>query len=604
MKWEPLAAAGALLAITIVAHAPAFDAGYVVDDEEYVVENALLHDATGLQRIWVEPGATSQYYPLVFTSFWLEYQLWGTEPVGYHAVNVALHAVNVLLVWVLLARLGLPCAWLGAALFGVHPVNVESVAWVAERKNVLSAAFYFLSLLTFLRWRPLSPEPGQAGDRTGLYLLSLALFLLALLSKTATVTLPAAILVLIWWKRGRVASPDALAVAPMFAMAFVLGLVTLRLETTSVGATGALWDLSPLERVLIAGRALWFYASTLAWPSGLAFDYGRWNVDTGAAWQYLYPLAALAVVAASWSLRHRLGRGALAAVLLYAGTLAPTLGFLSVAFFRYSFVANHFHYIASVVLLAAAAACAARLLARASTPTARRCAHLGVALALALLGALSWQQARAYESLETLCRHTLARSPTSWLANNILGEMHLRRGEAERALPYLEAARQAGPDYFETLVNLAIAYMNLARYDESIAQARHAVEVAPSQPDGYRHVADALQRSGRPGQAIPWYRQALERDPDSVGSLVGLGSALARAGRAEDAIPLLEAALLADARSVAALSNLGIALASVGRFTEAAARFEAALRIEPGNATVARNLDLARRRAGDAAAGP
>lgn len=593
--------AGSLIVVAVVVcYLPVFHAGYIIDDDNYVTANLQLRDLGGLKRVWSDLSATPQYYPLVFTSFWAEYQLWGAKPAGYHITNVLLHALNALLVWILLQSLGIPGAWLAAALFALHPVQVESVAWIAERKNVLSAAFYFLSLLAYFKWRPLDRSDDQASAGPGLYLLSLVLFLLALLSKTATVTLPAVILLLVWWKRSRIRRADLARTAPMFVMGLGLGLLTLQLEAGKGGASAELWDLSLVERSLIAGRAVWFYVVKLVWPTGLSFSYERWVVDAGAWWQYLYPVGVIAVLVSLWFMRSRIGRGPLVAVLFFIGTLAPTLGFLKVYFFRYSYVADHFQYIACLGLFALASSGVAKWLSDA--PARRRqVGEVLVGLVLVVLGVLSWRQTRTYESLEVLCLDTLSENPTSWLANNNLGNIYMKQGALERALPYFEAAQDSAPGYVETPLNLAILKMNMGRYEEAIGHAARAIEIGPGYPYGYRHMGDALQRSGRAGESIIWYRRALERDPVSTKAMVGLGSALTKIGQADEAIAVLGTVVVQNPENAVALTSLGIALASAGDFEGAVHQFEAALRLEPHSQAIVQNLELARERVG---AGP
>jgi hypothetical protein len=281
-----------LLGLTLAAYLPALHAGFIWDDDDYLINNRTLHDLPGLQRIWFETSATPQYYPLVHTTFWLEYHLWKLNPLGYHLDNVFLHALAAILLWRVLLKLPVPGAWLAAAIFAVHPVNVESVAWVTERKNVLSAVFYFAAALAYLRFAvPDNPpdtndkrrettgkklEEKQAGStRWCWYVAALILFVGALFSKTVTTSLPAALLLVFWWKRGRIGLRDVLQLLPFFAVGVGLSLHTSWLEKHHVGASGAEWALSFFDRCLIAGRALWFYAGKLVWPAELTFIYPR-----------------------------------------------------------------------------------------------------------------------------------------------------------------------------------------------------------------------------------------------------------------------------------------------------------------------------------------
>ncbi len=349
LKGRRAVAALVLIVATLAAYVPAMQGGFIWDDDDYVTDNAALRSLAGLAAIWLQPGAVPQYYPLTFTSLWLDYQLWGVAPAGYHVVNVLLHGTNAVLVWLVLRRLALPGAWLAAMVFALHPVHVESVAWITERKNVLSGAFYLGALLAYLRFAGLG-APAAEAERWRSYALAVALFVCALLSKTVTCTLPAVILLLLWWKRGRVTRAEASATVPLFVVGACLALVTIWMERTHVGAQGAAWLLSPIDRALIAGRAVWFYAATLAWPHPLTFVYPRWEIDAGAWWQYLFPLAAAAVTALLFFARARIGRGPLVAVLCFGVTLAPALGFVDVYPMRYSFVADHYQYLASVAV--------------------------------------------------------------------------------------------------------------------------------------------------------------------------------------------------------------------------------------------------------------
>ncbi|HQR68590.1 MAG TPA: O-GlcNAc transferase, partial [Thermoanaerobaculia bacterium] len=256
-------ALGILLGLLVLAvYLPALDGGFLWDDDAYVSENQNLRDLQGLKRIWLEPRSSPQYYPMVFTGFWIERQLFGAGPLPGHLVNVALHVLNALLLWAVLRRLGVAAAFVAALVFAVHPVALESVAWITERKNVLSTGFYLAALAAYLAFAlpPGSGAPRPPARSRRLWLLSLLLFVGALLSKTVTVTLPAVLLILLWWKREKLAWRDVVPLVPFFALAVPFGLLTIWLETHHVGATGEAWELSPLGRVLLAGRVVWFYA--------------------------------------------------------------------------------------------------------------------------------------------------------------------------------------------------------------------------------------------------------------------------------------------------------------------------------------------------------
>ncbi len=401
------AMAGLLLA-TLAAYLPALRAGFIWDDDHYVTGNRTLTAPDALRRIWTEPGATPQYYPLVFTTFWAEHRLWGLDPAGYHAVNVLLHAMNAVLVALLLKRLPMPGAWLAGLLFALHPVHVESVAWITERKNVLSGLFYLLALGAFWTWE----EKGSRWRYGG----ALALFALALLAKSVTASLPCA-LFLLRWVRGRPLDRRFLAsLLPFLLLGAAMGLNTAHLERAHVRAVGPEWELSLLQRLSIAGRALPFYLGKLAWPSGLVFvQYPREVPPPGISLPLLWPLGVLAGGAALWLARGRTGRALQAAAAFFAVTLFPALGFVNIYPMRYSFVADHYQYLASLgpIALAAAAAC--------------RLPRVVLAPPLPALGILPFRQSRVYETPQTLWEDVLSKNPRAWMAHDCLGQILANR---------------------------------------------------------------------------------------------------------------------------------------------------------------------------------
>jgi tetratricopeptide (TPR) repeat protein len=522
--------------LAVLAYIPAFDAGWVWDDDDYVTENRELRSLEGLGRIWFEFGAVPQYYPLVHTTFWLEYRLWGTSAAGYHAVNIALHALAAMLAWRLMRRLGLAGAWVAAAIFAVHPVHVESVAWVTERKNVLSAVFYLGSFLMFLRFRPTGEEepkglPAYAG--------ALALFAGALLAKTVTASLPAAILVVAWWKQGRLTARSVVPTLPMFGMGVVAASVTVWMERSHVGAVGPTWDLSWIERSLIASRALLFYLEKLLWPRSLSFVYERWVVEPASPVWWISPLVVGATVLVLYVFRDRIGRGPLAAALLFGGTLFPALGFLDVYPMRFSFVADHFQYLASLAPIAALTAGGATVLSR----WAPRSDVLRSVIAGRLTGtlaALTWVQSGLYRDEETLFRDAAEKSPRAFLAHNNLGGILLARGETEGARRHFRAALDAAPDFPEAMVNMGLVEENDGRLREAESWYRRAIDVDPAFADAHNNLGIVLARSGDLEGSVNSFRRAVAHRVAFPKAWYNLGVALLALGREEEAIEALE----------------------------------------------------------------
>jgi tetratricopeptide (TPR) repeat protein len=581
---RPSAWAGlALCLLTVVAYAPAFRADFIWDDDDYVTDNATLDDAAGLARIWLEPGAVPQYYPLTFTSLWLEHQIYGDRATGYHVTNVLLHALNAVLAWRILATLGVSGAWLAAAIFAVHPVHVESVAWITERKNVLSGAGYLAALLAALAF---ADPSASAAARRRYGLAVLGCFVAALLAKTVTCTLPAILLLLVWWRRGRLSGRDVRATVPLFALGLGLAFVTIWLERTHVGARGVHWDLTLWQRVLIAGRAVWFYAASLVWPFPLSFVYPRWTVDAGSLWQWTFPIAAVALALAVWSVRTRLGRWPIVAIVGFVVTLAPALGFVDVYPMRYTFVADHYQYLASLFLIAPAAA----LLAHGARRLGIDRPAVAAAPVVALLVLLTWRHAASFADQETLWRDVIAHDPSSSMAHVNLGMWLQQHGRAREAAAALETALRLEPDDAEVHGDLGIVLASLGRSSEARAHLERAVALAPESAQARSNLGNVLAGAGDLDGAVAQYREAVRLDPRYADAQNNLANVLVQQGRTDEAIERYEAALAADPGYVAAHANLATVLARVGRDDEAIAHYRTAVRLDPTLADAERAL--------------
>jgi len=591
--------AAALLLITIVAYLPALRAGWIWDDNYYVTKNYNLHDVRGLKNIWTKfglsKGGTPQYYPVTHTTFWVEHHLWGTSPAGYHAVNVLLHAANAILIWVILRKLQVPGAWVAAAVFAVHPVHVESVAWVTERKNTLSGLFYLAAVYVYLfhvAWasRPseFSSEESSGGTpkpQWGWYALSLALFVCALLSKSVTASLPAAILLVIWWRRGRITLRDVTPLVPMFALGIAMGWLTSWMERTQVGAQGVEWHLSFLQRVLIAGRAVWFYAMKLIAPVQLAFIYPRWQVDPARRPQWLFPIAAFALVVVAWSMRKRWGRGPTVAILFFGGTLLPALGFVDLLPMRYSFVADHFQYLASIGLIALICAAGAIYLRGALKPAA--------VVVLAVLAALTFRQTFIYANLETLWRDTIAKNPTGWMPRNNLANLLMEQGKLDDAERELTVALAHYPDQPEVLLNLGAVAERRERKEEAFDLYQRSARQRESGA-ALTNMGRLLFEAGRVDEAADLYRRAIEVEPTYARAHRLLGLALVQRDDVRGAAEAFRRATELDPSSADGWNNLGVALEKLGDARGAINAYERALQVNPAFEQAKQNLARAR----------
>jgi Tfp pilus assembly protein PilF len=557
-----------LLAATVIAYLPVWHAGFIWDDNVYVTDNLLLHSPRGLWQIWSVPGATPQYYPLTFTSFWVDYHLWKLNPLGYHLTNVLLQALNAILLWTVLRRLDVPGAWLAAAVFAVHPVNVESVAWVTERKNLLAGFFYLSASLACLQfWLP---NPATADSRTqsgpqttaaGLgnwkfYWLALFLYLCALLAKTATIALPVAVLLVVWWKRGKVGWRELFPLAPFLAVGMAMGLLTVWVEKHFVQAVGREWMYSFLERCLIAGRAVWFYLGKLVWPHPLMFVYPQWEIHAAQPLAYLPVLALIAVLFILWLNRKGWARPMLVALAYFLALLFPVLGFFNVYFFRYSFVADHFQYLAGIGPLTLAAVGISRLFGLFKKQETALCGALVV-----VLGALTWQQCGTFADMETLWRKTLAKNPDCLIAHNNLGVLLRNQGRIEESMEHCLKAIQIDPNSSEALENLGAALADKGRFDEAIENFRKAIQINPNYAPALDNLGIVLTTKGRFDEAIENFRKAIQINPNYAPALDNLGIALAARGRFDEAIENFRKAIQINPNYAPALDNLAWVLA-------------------------------------------
>jgi tetratricopeptide (TPR) repeat protein len=532
---------GLLVLIVLLAYLPALKGGFVWDDDSWTIKLVrVLRDTSGLRSIWLEPKTMQQYYPLSGTAFWLDYQLWGFWPLPYHVEDVLLHALAALLFWRSLRSLRVPGAGMACAIFALHPMMVESAAWIAERKNVLSLCLCLGSYLAFQRYRRsadlswsgerqmLDANPPRGTSRDALfYLLALLMFVAAMAAKTAVCAMPAATLLLIWFRRGALRwREDVAPTIPFFAVALAMGAVTAWLEKTHVGAQGADYALTVWQRGLIAGRAFWFYLGKLLWPANLCFVYPRWQPDATDWRQWLYPATALGLLFTLWQKRIRLGRGPVTALLFFTGTLAPLLGFVNVYFMRYSFVCDHWVYLPSLGPIALASAGMSRLLERLGQRPSVKFA-LGGVLLLTLF-ALTSQRTPMYADLETLWRTTIDENPVSWVAHNNLGNALFRRARTEEAVSHFQRAIELKPDLAEAYTSLGVAQGSAGHIDQAIANFKQAIRVAPDYAEAYYDLGIALNRTGQTDEAIRQFQEAIRLKPGFSAAKSSLHSTLAR----------------------------------------------------------------------------
>jgi tetratricopeptide (TPR) repeat protein len=590
---KPGTKAVAALSIAVAAgcvYGPCLKGKWLWDDGLEVSQNAALRSPGGWWEPWVHPQGMD-YFPLKGTLQWLEWHLWGADPSGYHGVNLGLHVVSALLVWRLLGLLGVRAAFLGALLFAVHPLAVESVAWISEFKNTVSLPPLLLACIAFVRY----DSEGRRADLVR----ALLWFLAALLCKTSVVMLPFVLLLFAWWRRGRISGRDLRAAAPFLAAALAMGAVTVWFQSTrAIGIAGTPERLA--ARLAQAGWSILAYARLSVWPAGLEPIYPPAAVSWTAFLPWLCIGAALAFF---WIRRSGWGRHALLGSGWFLLNLVPVLGIIPMSYYRVSPRADHLAYVSLVGIVGLAAAAFGGALGawqRRKGPgmRARLPFAMGALAAVVALALVARAYASAFRDEKALWTYAVQRNPGAWLARSSLGKVLLEEGRpAEGALQLREAVRLQ-PDSFESRAELGNCLEAQGLVEEARQEYAAALAVNPRFAGGHYDLGVSLLRSRQFDEAAGEFREALRLDPAYAAARNNLGLALAGLGRPSEAMEQYEGAIRLDPGLPEAHLNLGNALFRMGRTVEAVAEYREALRLDPGYSGAHNNLGYALSRLG------
>lgn len=561
-----------LLAAVFLAYTPVWRAGFIWDDDMHVTANPVIVGPLGLKEIWTTNHA--RICPLALTTFWFEHALWGLAPLPYHLVNVLVHGLGAVVLWRVLRQLQIPGAWFGAALWALHPVQVETVAWITELKNTQSCLFYLLSILFFVKWL----RAGKTGGNWP-YALTLLFAAMAMASKSSTVILPLVLCLCAWWVEGRWQWRRLIAIAPIFLMSVAAALVSM--WTQKLEGAGELTEVrSWPERLITAGDVVWFYPGKLAWPHPLIFIYPRWQIDAGAVLSYLPLAAAIIVGIIFWTKRATWGRPCFFALGYFVVALLPVLGLVDHYFLRYSFVGDHFQYLASIGPLALAGAGLAWLAK--IVLTGKQGLQAGLCAALIVIsGLMSWQRARVYQGMESLWTDTIAQNPDCWMAYNNLGLFLVGKGNESDAKANFQKSLEINPDNYDAQNNLGNVLMKTGQIDEALPHYQKAVDIYPSFAAALNNLGWCFSQKGRTDEAIVEFQKAVASDPLYTKAYNNLGGIFLDKGRVDDAIALFKQLTEIYPDDPEAHNNLGIALSHNGQLTEAISQFHEALRLQP-----------------------
>jgi Flp pilus assembly protein TadD len=568
-----------IFAAVFAAYAKIWQAGFVWNDADYITRLDL-RSLAGLKRIWFEFGATEQYYPLLHSAFWIEHRLWGDAAMGYHVVNLVFHALAAWLFATVLIELfaleavsrripqrGDEVAWFAALLFALHPVSVESVAWIAEQKNTLSTVFYLAAALAYLRFQR-SPTASHRN-----YYWATFLFILALTTKSLTATLPGALAVAIGWAQGSINwKRNARELGAWIILGATMGILSMWVERTYVGAQGAAFDLNLLQRLLLCSHVVWFYLGRLFWPVNWSFIYPRWTIDPTSLVPYVYALGTAGLLVMAWRIRNKF-RSPLAVVLIFLGTLFPTIGLFNVYGFLFSYVADHWVYLPSLAVIAGIAAAWPSLGGRAG--------RFSSAIVLITLGAITWLQVSQYRDEETLYRANLENNPASWMAHDNLGILLAARGALDEAIDHYRIALQLYPQNAEAHNNLGSALFHTGKLDAALQEYQKAISLSPTFAEAHNGRGIVLEALGRNDEAAAAFERALQLRPTYVDPENNLGSLLLRENREEEAEQHFQRVLAFAPNNAEAHCNMGTVNERQGHLLEASAEYQLALKLNP-----------------------
>ena len=560
-----------LVMLTLAAYLPAMRGGFVFDDPLLITENRLVKARDGLYRFWFTTNA-ADYYPVTWSLLWAQWRFFGDNPTGYHVVNILLHAVDAVLVWVVLRRLNIRGAWVAGLVFAIHPVNVATVAWASEQKNTLSMLLSLVAILLYLKF---DEQP-----RWRWHVFSLVAFLLALLSKSAVVALPFVLLACVWWRHGIVTRKDLFRCLPFLGLSLVLGLVTLWFHFHHVLKLNPVQTTGFLSRLAAAGWVPWFYLCKAIVPLNLTVIYPKWEIDASRWISYLPGFVLVASFTLFWWKRNAWGRPLLFALGYFVVMLFPVLGLFDQSFYQYSLVADHWQYYSIIGLIALMVAAVDKIFHRVGG-RGRVVGVLSSGVVLAVLAAATWTRASVYAQGETLWQDNVTKNPRAWLAHNNLGIALLDAGRIQEAIGCFEHAARIKPHYAQAHYNLGNALSRAGNPEQAIEQYEHALRIDPNLAEAHDNWGLALVRLGRSSEAIAHWEQALRIKPHDAEAYNNLGAILLQTGRTLEAVEHFKQAVQSKSEFVDAHFNLGNALLQADNPVEAIEHYQQALQLRP-----------------------
>jgi tetratricopeptide (TPR) repeat protein len=571
-----------IIALGLWIFSPVLRGDWLWDDDKFITHNDLIHDPAGFWKVWVSPDGLGNYDPLTSAVRWLQWQSWGDNPLGYHLTSVALHLASAFLIWRLFSRLRIPGAWFGALIFTIHPVMVESVAWIAELKNTLSLPPLLLAMLALLNY-------DENGRRRADFLRALAWFAVAMLAKTSGLMLPVVFLGYAWFKRGKIGADEIKASAPFFLIALVAAVVSIfphhdpdvRLEIVASGGWAARLASLGWAGLFLLGKALVPVCMMPAYPGNAV------EVPTLVD---LFPWLLLFVgLCLGWNWRKTWGLPVLAGLGFFLVNLVPVFGFIAMNYATMVWSMDHLIYLPIIGLIGLFASIVGVTM-KSLTPRTRPLGIGAATLVVAFLTIASHSYAAKFSDEETLWSYAVNRAPHFLLAQENLGKALLVENRPDEASVHFDEAIRLNPRRAAAHFNLGQALVQMGSLEAGIAQYHQALAIDPTNAETENNLGIALVQSGKIPEAVGHFQQAVLLRPDYAIAYDNLGGALALSGRYQEAIDSFAEALKLTPESTEVHDNMGTALLKLGRQPEAIAQFQQALHLDPDDAKALENL--------------
>ncbi len=598
LRWfrNPFVMALLLFCLAILPFLPALHGQFLWDDHEWLANNPAVLAPNGLSIIWNPHAQTLHYYPLIFTTFWLEHGIWGLDTTGYHLINMIIHACGALILWRILDRLGLRAAWLAALLWAIHPVQVESVAWIVERKNTLSGAFYFLAAWSYLRFERIEKDGNPSDDSRPhwlFYALTILFFVAGLLSKTVICTLPAALGLILWWKRRKLSYRQIATLSLLLIIGLAIAIFTTRQEKWVMTEGGAEnLSFTHLQRLVIAGRDVWFYLRTLAFPYPLMAIYPRWNYDVASFANYAAPIAVILVLSLLFFLRNRIGNAPWVGFAFFLITLSPGLGFINFYTMHFSFVTDHYQYLACIGIFALLAeylfAFTQRMLSLRPDY-----AFLVIAVIFLALTPVTFLYATLFQSDMALWQWNVDHNPAAFNAQHNLGIAYMNAGDLTEAAKHVAIAVQQQPDDDFIQTTYGRILREQGDYQEAIKHFKLALALRPKMGNVHDELGKTYDRMHLPKEVLEEYAAAVAVDGKDPNQHALYAAALVRAKDFDKAIAEYKIALALSPGNLIVRYNFANLLLDLHRYPEAIAEYQTILQTQDDNPLIWHNLAAA-----------